>query len=395
MKTLKKLSGYKEYPEDIQTVAGQLYNKFETVRSQLKEENRDEVQKQLNAIERDFNMKLASYEPGGVSGTKERATELQRQLTRKFMSTGKIDAGLKEQYEKVTGKKSEPTVFITGDNEFIVPKVIDDAVMQVIRATSSLINRVHVVTAGAGYEKPLMRDGNAGRVSETGTRAVSDAPKVSNVGYTGDELYAVFQASNHSLQDAGFDLESEFTNAIGEAFAEQIESEIISGAGGTEFTGLNNVNDSATPAFGEIRSIEQIAAEIVYQDILNLILSVPKRYRRDAFFTMNSTTLAAVSGLKDNADRPIFLPSNNEQTPGLLLGYPVEEQEDVPGAGAGNRRMYFGNLRRGYSVHFVGDMFMIRDPYTRKGFTEFYHYRRVRGAVADTTGISVLKQPAV
>jgi HK97 family phage major capsid protein len=382
---LTGLSGVKEHDEASIAEAGRkLKERFDAIEVSLG--------KKVAKLESDFNQKLAASSQrssGGESGLKEQIATLEREVLRDFMRTGTVLPAKASELQKLTGSK-DTTPFLIGDNTFAVPTFVDGQILQLIKANSTLLSKVHTVEAAVGYERIMMRAGASGRASETSERTLQNAPEAWNVPYTGGELYARFQVSQWALDDAGFNVEQEFLASVAEEFASEIEHEVVAGGGTTEFTGLNAITDSLTPEFGELRRVVPAGAEVItYDDLVKTIFSTPKRYRQGAIWVMKSGSLGTLLSLKDDYASPIFAPPVNALDSGRLLGYPIEESDEI---GEG-RFTYFGNLLRGYSVHFVGGSKLIRDPYTRKGFVEFFITRRVRGAMADSFGLSVLLAP--
>lgn len=389
---LRGLEGNKG-PDDelflVEKSAAELKAKLDGIKENLS----SEMKSYLTKMETNFNQKLASVHYGSAEGTKESVQAAESALMNGYLRKGTIDPDALNRLSNLRGKKDgEPTTYLLSDNTFVVPTFIDKAILQVMQGTSTLLSRVNFVTAGSGYQKIIIRDGQAGRVNESTTRDKQNAPKTSAVQFTGGEIYGLHDVSTWSLDDAGFDIEREFQRAVAESIGAILEAEIVSGGGGdnAEFSGLNGVSAAVHPSFGELRRVSA-GDKVTYEDLLNVVLSVPKKYRNsdECAWIMPTSVLASFIGMRDDNDNLVFVPNTNGTPGGVLLGYPVEENEEVASAQDG-RIAYFGNLAKGYAVHAVGSSRLIRDPYTRKGFVEFYFAKRVRGSVADTTGISVL-----
>ena len=105
---------------------------------------------------------------------------------------------------------------------------------------------------------------------------------------------------------------------------------------------------------------------------------------------MNSTTMATVRKLKNGDGDYLWRDSLAEGQPATLLGFRVEEAEDMPQIGAGTTPIAFGNWKRGYVITDIHGMKIIRDPYSRKGWTSFYVAKRTGGAVLDSQAIKLL-----
>jgi HK97 family phage major capsid protein len=125
-------------------------------------------------------------------------------------------------------------------------------------------------------------------------------------------------------------------------------------------------------------------------------LRTPYRQRADdVAWIMNRATASAIRSLKDTTGRFLWNDGLAAGTPPTLLGFRVMESEDMPGVAAGQVSIAFGNWRAGYLIVDRTDMRVLRDPYTKPGWTKFYFHKRVGGDVADSNAIKLLIHPAV
>jgi HK97 family phage major capsid protein len=79
-----------------------------------------------------------------------------------------------------------------------------------------------------------------------------------------------------------------------------------------------------------------------------------------------------------------------------MLGYPVVEVDAmdgfVPGAGsAGKDVILFGDMAQAYHIVDRNDVGLQRDDITKKGFVQFYAYKRVGGKVVLPEALGKLK----
>ena len=75
----------------------------------------------------------------------------------------------------------------------------------------------------------------------------------------------------------------------------------------------------------------------------------------------------------------------------MLLGYPVEFDENMPDIGANKFPIGFGDWKRGYLINDRLPVRVLRDPYTNKPFVHFYTTKRVGGGILDFNAIKLLK----
>jgi HK97 family phage major capsid protein len=127
--------------------------------------------------------------------------------------------------------------------------------------------------------------------------------------------------------------------------------------------------------------------------LIATVMSMKAGYRQapDCAWMMSTLALSTISNLKDTTGRPLYLPSMREGVPGLLLGYPVYEAEQMPAIGANTFPIAFGNWQRGYIVGDRTQLSLLRDPYSQRGFLTLYFRKRVHGAVLNSECIKLVK----
>jgi len=106
---------------------------------------------------------------------------------------------------------------------------------------------------------------------------------------------------------------------------------------------------------------------------------------------MNRATASAVRKLKDADGRHVWVDSLQIGQPSVLLGYPVEIDEDMPDISAGSLSIAFGNFKKAYTIVEKPGIRLLTDPYTDKPNVKLYAYRRVGGGVNNSEAIKLLK----
>ncbi|OQA10066.1 MAG: Phage capsid family protein [bacterium ADurb.Bin374] len=106
---------------------------------------------------------------------------------------------------------------------------------------------------------------------------------------------------------------------------------------------------------------------------------------------MSRTTAAAVRKMKDGQSNYIWQPSVQAGQPATLLGYALNEDENMPAIASNSLSIAFGNFKRGYIIVDRMGTRMLRDPFTNKPYVGFYTTKRVGGMVADSNAIKLLK----
>ncbi|MEW8458716.1 MAG: phage major capsid protein, partial [Candidatus Thiodiazotropha endolucinida] len=154
----------------------------------------------------------------------------------------------------------------------------------------------------------------------------------------------------------------------------------------------------ASRAFGTLQHIPTgvagawPAADADTADLLiDVVHTLRTPYRKGAVWVMNTTTLSTIRKLKDTNGQFLWQNTLVEGQPGMLLGYPVIEAEDMPDIAADSLSVAFGNFDRGYTVVDRMGARVLRDPYTNKPYVHFYTTKRTGGAVVNSEAIKLIK----
>jgi HK97 family phage major capsid protein len=109
---------------------------------------------------------------------------------------------------------------------------------------------------------------------------------------------------------------------------------------------------------------------------------------------MSGEVLELVRKLKDGTGQYLWVAGLTAGAPSKLFGYPVYEDENVPGIAADALPVCFGDIARSYVITDRGTA-ILRDPYTNKPFVNFYSLKRLGGGAGrDTRAVKFLKLSA-
>lgn len=124
----------------------------------------------------------------------------------------------------------------------------------------------------------------------------------------------------------------------------------------------------------------------------SVVGALKKGYRMGAVWMMNKSLLFEAMRFKDTTGNYLWQPSIQDSGLGIrLLGFNVEEAEDMPVKAANSLSIAFGNFKRGYTIVDRVGMRMLRDPYSNKPYVGFYTTKRVGGAVVNSEAIKLIK----
>jgi HK97 family phage major capsid protein len=334
-----------------------------------------------------------------ASGETPEASE-HRKAFAKFARKGVDDGLLSLEINAALSTGSDP------DGGFAVPKIIDNEIEKLLIDQSPMRRICRVIQAGSpDYHKLVSTGGlSSGWVGELEARPETNTRSLAKLTPFWGEIYANPAASQNSLDDIGFDVEAFLTEGIVDEFSLQEGAALITGNGIKKPKGLleyptTATADSSRPfgtiqhvVSGEANGFAAASTTVSPADCLvNLLHAVRKGYRQGAVWLMNSNTLATVSKFKDADGAPIWRLGLADGEPNTILGYKVEEDENMPDVAAGKFPIAFGNFKRGVIIVDRTGTRILRDPYSNKPYVHFYATRRVGSFLNNSQAVKLLK----
>ncbi len=210
------------------------------------------------------------------------------------------------------------------------------------------------------------------------------------------EIYANPAATQTILDDAEINLESWLANEVETEFSLQETKAFISGDGDKKPHGLLTYAEGAANAkrhpLGAIEVIPSGDANKITTDaLIDLTDALPQTLGQNASFMMNRKTRGAVRKLKDADGNYIWQPSLQQGVPPTLLGYPVHIISEMPDVAANSLPIAFGDYKRAYVIIDRIGVRVLRDPFSKKPYIQFYTTKRVGGGVDNPEAVKLLK----
>lgn len=302
---------------------------------------------------------------------------------------------------KAATEHKDVTIGSGAGGGFGVPEEISREIEKHELRFSPVRSLVKVVRAGSSDYKELLAINGAtsGWVGESGTRSATNTPTLREIAPTFGELYAYPQASEWSLDDVFFNVESWIAESVAEQFAIAEATAVISGDGSSKPTGMLNsaptaVSDAtATRAAAVYEFIANVDASlnILPDKLIDMQYTLNSAYRANAVWAMNSNTAGRLRKLKDTTNQYLWQPSLIVGQPDTFLGKPITIWEQMADVGAGAHPVAFGDFRRGYVLAERVGLRITRDNVTNVGFVKFYIRRREGGIVLNNNAIKWLK----
>lgn len=303
------------------------------------------------------------------------------------------------------GFETRATQTVTGTGSaggFALPEQIEQQIARLGLDSSPIRQIATVRTVGTPDYKELFDVNGAAFewLGEGDTRAQTDTPNLAEVAPTFGLASAKPQASEESLDDLFFDVESWLIQSASEAIAQGEGTAFVSGNGTKKPTGFLAgptpvATADAARAFGTLQYIAsgQAAALPNNPDVFfDLVYALRSRYRANARWVTSKLVLSALRKYKEaTTNAYMWQPGLSASQPDQFLGYPITEAEDMPAVAANAFSLAFGDFREGYLIADRVGMRMTRDEITTPGFVKFYVRKRLGGKLRNTQAIKLMK----
>lgn len=293
------------------------------------------------------------------------------------------------------------------DGGYVVHPVLSDGMTKVMAELSPFYRNARVIplTQGDSFEEPIDRDAaEAVWVGENTTRDDTDTPQIGLFTVMLDEIYAMPKITQKLIDVASINMLKWLTDKVGEATAVKEGAAFHTGNGVAKPRGIldyptSTASDALRPwgtvqyvATGASGAFPTSSSSVNPADVLvDVASSMRAQYRNEAKWYMNRTTAGVVRKLKDAEGRHVWVDSLVQGQPSLLLGYPVEIDEDMPDISPDSFSIALANLSKAYTIIERPGTRFLADPYTNKPNVRLYAYRRVGGGMNNSEAVKLLK----
>lgn len=272
----------------------------------------------------------------------------------------------------------------------VVPVEMEKNILELLDDPTTMRGLCDVIQANGDVDVPVETAlGGGGWVAEGGTISTVDVtiakknatPKTYSTGIVWSFQQAVQSVVN---------IDQYFGRVVGRRLAQGLNAGYVSGTGSSnQPEGL--VTALSTPTYMDL-------ANNGADEIIDAAHDLGPSYRTGAVWLMSDATLKSIRKLKVNStdDAYVWQPSESyadiqHGTPGLLYGYPVRVDEDMPAT-----QIVFGNMKRAYRIYDFGPTQILADPYSgaSAGLTKLWAYRLTDGVMIDTNAAKLFDTDA-
>ena len=360
---------------------------------QFKDEHKGEIGKmktQLDAIETFLSR---SQFPGGSPSPDKEAVNQHKAAFLAWARKGANENELRGlEIQANLSTLSDP------DGGFLVPIEIERNIERLALASVAMRRIARIVTARGEYTKPLSKGGaTGGWVAEKASRPETDTPELQLFAPAMNEIYAMPSVTQKLLDMSDFDIENWLLEEINDVFVTTEGTGFITGNGVSRVKGIIDealMVANASWVYGKTGYIAGGHASLLnnVDKLFDLQHALKPAYRQNAVWLMNDLTCSVIRKLKDGEGNYLWRPGISENAPDTLLGKPVVIDDNMPDIGANAYPIAFGDFKRAYTIvdHVAGTR-LLRDPYTTKGFVNFYVTKRLAGGISNYEALKFLK----
>ncbi|HAA3488471.1 phage major capsid protein [Listeria monocytogenes] len=225
---------------------------------------------------------------------------------------------------------------------------------------------------------------------EEGSALVFEDASFEQIILDAHKLHVAIKVTDELLYDNAFNLESYILTQFSKALANAEENAFLNGDGVGKPLGIFAENGG-----GQVAITTNTQSSITADEIINLVHSLKRPYRKNAKFIMNDQTIALIRKLKDNNGAYLWQPSLQAGEPDRLFGYPVYTSAYVPTVAAGKPVIAFGD----FSYYNIGDRGVrsfdqLRELFAGNGMVGFLAKERVDGKLVLPEAVQILKMKA-
>ena len=376
----EELKGIKKNFADVVTA-----EKVERINAQI-----TDLTKALDTV----NAALAAAKIGGGGAGSDPAKKEHRAAFHRYFREG-AEAGLGDLSVKAgLTTQSKP------DGGYLVPTEMESTIDRVLGTVSVMRALASVRQIGTATYSKLVNMGGAGYgwVGEEDARGETATPTLRELEFTVMEIYAEPYATQVALDDAVMDIEAWLAGEVQTVFAEKEGEAFITGSGVKRPRGLLSYDTVANSsyAWGKIGYMPTggaagFAASNPADAMVDLYYALKQGYRGSAAWLMSDAVMASVRKFKDGQGNYLWQPPAGAAEVPTILSKPVHTDDNMPGLGAGNFPIAFGDFGRAYLILDRVGIRVLRNPYKVNGKVAFYTTKRVGGGLQNFEAVKLLK----
>ena len=279
---------------------------------------------------------------------------------------------------------------IDADGGYLVPEEYDSRLIESLEE-DNVFRRLGTTITTAGERKINIAATKpaAAWIDEGEALTFGDAT-FAQINLDAHKLHVAVKVTEELLYDNAFGLEAYILRQFSKALANAEEDAFLNGTGVGQPLGLLAENGGA-----EVGVTAAATNKVTYDELVDLVYSLKRPYRKNAAFLTNDQTVGMLRKLKDQNGHPLWHDSVEDGEPGRILGYKVYTSPYFPVMAAGKPAIAFGD----YSYYNIGDrgtrsFAELKELFAGNGMVGFVAKERVDGKLVLPEAVKVLKMKA-
>ena len=279
---------------------------------------------------------------------------------------------------------------VDADGGYLVPEEYDSRLINGLKEENIIRKLGHTITTSGERKINIAATKPAAAWIDEGEALTFSDATFSQINLDAHKLHVAVKVTEELLYDNAFQLENYIIEEFYKALANAEEDAFINGDGTGKPLGILAASGGA-----EVGVTAASATAITADEVINLVYSLKRPYRKNAVFILNDQTIVALRKLKDGNGAYMWQPALVAGEPDKLLGYPVYTSAYMPTVEAGAKTIIFGDL----SYYNIGDrgsrsFAELRELFAGNGMVGFVAKERVDGKLVLPEAIKVLQQKA-
>lgn len=294
---------------------------------------------------------------------------------------------LRTNFRQITNVLSEG---IDADGGYLVPEEYDSRLIESLEE-DNVFRRLGTTITTAGERKINIAATKpaAAWIDEGEALTFGDAT-FAQINLDAHKLHVAVKVTEELLYDNAFGLEAYILRQFSKALANAEEDAFLNGTGVGQPLGL-----LADVGGAEVGVTAAATNKITYDELVDLVYSLKRPYRKNAAFLTNDQTVGLLRKLKDSNGHPLWHDSVEDGEPGRILGYKVYTSPYFPVVTAGKPAIAFGD----YSYYNIGDrgtrsFAELKELFAGNGMVGFVAKERVDGKLVLPEAVKLLTMKA-
>lgn len=291
---------------------------------------------------------------------------------------------LRTNFRQISNVLSEG---IDTDGGYLVPEEYDRRLIEGLEEENIFRKLATTITTSGERKINIAGSKPAAAWIDEGEELTFGDAKFAQINLDAHKLHVAVKVTEELLYDNAFHLEKYILRQFSKALGNAEEDAFLNGDGVGKPLGI-----FAETGGADVGVTAASATAITADEIINLVYSLKRPYRKNAKFIMNDQTISLLRKLKDGNQAYLWQPSVQAGEPDRLFGYEVLTSPYVPTVEAGKPVIAFGD----FSYYNIGDrgtrsFAELKELFAGNGMIGFVAKERVDGKLVLPEAIKVLK----